>query len=144
MTFTKTLNQPDIYLTANDGERYKLSPLNFSQLNEYILWYKFKEYNEAKQLGIIDRDLLKTIYERCASKDFSFTSPELIASMISPEGCKQLIFLMVKKNHPNVTQSDIDNIIDVLNYEDIATTVLNQAGYGGNKNSEDNSDQPKK
>jgi len=127
MSLTKTV-AADSQLFDDEGNKYLFSALTFKQIGQYILWYKFKEYREAKELGV-DKDLLKDIYKVCSLKDFSFESPELINSMLTPDGVRQLVYLGLQANHPDIKEDTVDKIVTVLNFEEVALEVMRQTGY---------------
>lgn len=128
MTILKTLKQPDLVIEDKNGKQYSLAALSFKQLGEYIYWWQFREYTEAKRLNV-DKDLLEKIYDRCRDKKLGIEHPEIPASMLTPEGISKLVYLMLKPNHPEITEDKVADLVDLTNIDLIANDLLKQAGY---------------
>ena len=125
--FTQSLS-PDYEITGLDGTIWKLSPITFKQFGEYCLWWQFKEYSDAKKIGINDKDLLKEIYNLCKNKQVDFGSLEVFRSMTTPEGISKLTLLALKKNYPNVTEEQVGDILNPLNFDEVGEQILRQTG----------------
>lgn len=111
------------------GLKYRFSALNFKEISEYCLWYQYKDYTDAKKIGIDDKELLRDIYKTCRSKSYSYEDNELIKSMLTPDGMRKILYIGIRRNHPEVTEAIIDGIVNVVNIEDVAVQVMEQAGY---------------
>jgi hypothetical protein len=130
MTNLNELASPDTELkNQKTGEMYRFNALNFKQISEYALWYQYKDYTDAKKIGITDKELLRDIYNSCRNKPYTYESPELIHSMLTPEGLQKIIYIGIRDNHPGFKEEQVGDIIDVMNLEDIALDVMRQTGY---------------
>lgn len=127
MSFTKTV-APSTYIEDDDGKKYEVPTLGFKQLGEYCLWYQYKEYSDAKKIGVTDQGHLKEIYERCRLKPYSFDSLEILQSMVSIEGIRKLTYLAIRQNDKSFEESSLDTIINLVNCNDIVRTVMSQTG----------------
>lgn len=134
---------PGIDIEVN-GKTYKISPLSFNEMAEYIQWYQWKEFEEAK---LHAKDLppemkdrkLEEAYEKCRTKRYTFVedttgetkqeplsweTPEVQESQSTVDGIAYQLYLSLKINHPEIKLSNVSKIVTLQTYKEIFDKIL--------------------
>lgn len=115
-------------LVGADGNTYKFSPVTLADLSEYIEWYKWKEFEEAKvnTKGLDEttrKEFLHEIFKRCIEKVYDFNDSAILTSLASMTGALKLIYYSLRKNHPDISEKDVSNIIDISNIDVLSERI---------------------
>jgi hypothetical protein len=137
-----------------ENKTYKLGPLTFKDLAEYVLWYQYKELEDAL---IITKDLpdelrlsiLKETHERCRTKRWilkdentgdivketflSWETPEVQQSTETPDGIAQQCYLSLRVNHPDITKELAWRICQPKVINEILDKILQAQGLSREK-----------
>ncbi len=135
----------------SDGKKYKLGALSFKELAEYVLWYQYKDLEDAK---VTTKDLpddlrnkiLEETFNKCKTKRYeyfengekksgplSWEIPEIQESMSTCEGIAQQFFLSARIHHPNITKQEISKIVNLANYKEILNKLYEVNGMGASE-----------
>jgi len=121
-----------------EGKKYKLAPLSFKEVAEYVLWFKYKEVEEAEFATKnfspeLRQEILSETYKRCRDKiwetasgekhNISWEMPEVQDSCLTIEGIAQQLYLSLKVNHPEVTKEMCSRIVSLETY---SNTILDK------------------
>ena len=130
------LGKASVSISDKAGETYKLSPLGFREIAEYILAYKYKEVEEAEyatqHLSPESRKIeLDKVYEGCKNKkwtyldensgeektaELSWETPEVQESVNTIWGIQQQLYLALRINHPRITKEKASEIVSLHTY----------------------------
>lgn len=133
------LCKPEIPFEGADGKEYTLSPLGFKEIAEFCIWFQFKEYNQAKQLGV-DKDKLNEIYEKCKNDPVSFEEERVLKAVIFPDGISKVLYYSLRIKHPNLKEADVSKIINMDMTAIIEQALCQTFGLVSTKKEEDNED----
>lgn len=113
---------PDTEFVGADGKTYRLSPLGFGEIAEYILWYQYKEYTDFKAVmeqAPLSPDLRSQqeleVFKRCQEKKLAPESRELIESYTTNDGIEMQLYLSLRASNPKFKRSDLSKIINQTN-----------------------------
>jgi hypothetical protein len=138
----------DVEVVYGD-KTYKLAPLRFKEVAEYLLWYQYRELEVAKETTKnlpeeLKRDILRATHEECKNKRWvikdtetgdivketflSWETPEVQESLNTPSGISQQVYLALKINHPEMTLDLANRICQLETYEKILNKVHEALG----------------
>lgn len=151
---------------GHNGKTYELSPLGFAELGKFVLWYKWKEFEEAKLLvaNLEDKELARQIlsesYNTCKNKrwkyfaspqdelegkyseaEISWEAPEIQKFSSSVEGIAKQLELSLKIKHPEVTSSLCSQIVNLGNYQEVLHKLYEVNGVKAEELGETNPNQ---
>jgi hypothetical protein len=136
-----------VNLIEYQGTYYKLAPLSFKEMAEYVLWYQYSEL-ERQQIvtkplpsDVRDRILLET-HEKCRNKVWRYTdehgankeaplsweTPVVQESCNTLEGIREQIYLSLKVNHPEMTKDLACKIVTIENYQNLLNRLMTAMG----------------
>lgn len=126
-----TIANCPIEIEGIDGKTYKLSILSFRELAEYSRWVKFKDYYEAKELGL-PKDELQQVYKECKEKKTDFGDKETLAAINSTAGIQKLLYLSLRILQPSLKEEDVSKIINISNFaSELTSGLVDILGIGG-------------
>lgn len=115
-----------------DGETFNLAPLRLSDFGEFRDWVKEKRlttfFKAAKKAGLSRDQFNENVQDILGvTPDVDAENEEVdddvIAQMGTEEGMEHLVYLSIKRNHPEVEKADLD-----LGFDDLEklTTVIGE------------------
>jgi hypothetical protein len=96
------------------GKEYKLSPLRDRDYGEYERWIQSQIINIAKDNldGLPeDQQKLLLIHAFEQARKVNITSPEFLQRMNTVEGAAKLLHLMMRRNHPEMTEINVLSLL---------------------------------
>jgi hypothetical protein len=106
---------------------YRIAPLSFAALGELELWVN-KQFPDPKQVAkeMIEAGLPESIAEKVAMEAFRVArqggvrvnSPEAAQVLASPAGAVQVLWLALRKHHPDLKEPDVARLIDEIEPEE--------------------------
>lgn len=132
-----------------EGKEYRLSPLGFKEISEYVLAYKYKEVEEAK---FATKDFTPTarqqeidkVYAECKAKrwtymdkdsgeekvtELSWEAPEVQESCNSIWGISEQLYLAIRMNHARITREQASALINLHSYSLILNKLMVVNGF---------------
>ncbi len=145
MSFLSLMGE-HINLEVGD-KTYKLAPLGFAEMAEYLLWYQYKEVEDAEKVTKslspeMRQKILKDTYDKCKNKCYKYTDSngeektaplswemqEVQDSSSSVEGLGYQIYLSLKINHPEIKKEDVSKIVTVKTFNDLFDKFMQLQG----------------
>lgn len=151
MTSFISLAAPHVSINY-EGKEYKLAPLTFKDLADYILWYQFKELRKAEKTTEnfppeLRNKILSETYEKCLNKKYtdsegkeyplSWEMPELQVSLNEVDGIGYQLYLCLKHLNPEITEELADRIVTLETYKGILGKILIVQGLKPDINDEE-------
>lgn len=106
------------------GKEYHISPLTEAEWGEYFAWVKDEWLGMIKrQAADLPPDVRTTILKDAFTKfgQMTMTSPEARSITESPQGMYRLIWLSLRRRHPEVT---LDMIGDLLFHPEMVVEAM--------------------
>ncbi len=115
-----------------DGEEYNLAPLRLADFGEFRDWVKEKRltifFKAAKNAGIGKEQFNTNVQDILGvtpdvDEEEDVVDDDVLEQMGTEEGMEHLVYLSIRRNHPEVEKSDLD-----LGFEDLEqlTTVISE------------------
>lgn len=110
-----------------DGKVYKLSPWTYKIQSDYERYLEREAYAALKRLRTVMgseefSDQLHRLQQDIAVGAYSFGSELVAKSFTALPHLKQLVYLMMLPNHPEITREVVDKIVDKM-FEEILQKV---------------------
>lgn len=116
--------------TALNNTTYTLSPLvlgHFREFREWVQWLPYESFKRQKlrfeNEGDYKEELAKLRGE-CARNRLREGSAEVISMQSEPEGIVKLICLSLKRNHPTVTEEEIESNLTIDGMKEAAEQLM--------------------
>ena len=136
-------------LISTDGKVYKLSPLEPIDLGELEVWIADLPIHKMKrQLAILGDSL--SVEQRTAMLHRAFDESNEQSSLAKPksqeileslEGISKILYLCMRKNHPEITMQEVSTVCTMENMVEIEKRL--EALNALDKSSEDENSGPK-
>lgn len=112
-----------------DGVTYNMAPLSLGDVREFHRYVQFKDYTDFTHLkGTVPDELFesesKKVFERCAAKDKQTIADEVAAFDKSTDGVIHLVWMAVKKHHPNISLDKVFEVVTMENCENVFRKFL--------------------
>ena len=99
-----------------NGKVYKLQEANLEQRTAFAAWVKDQAWKEIERLeacGVSPKLLemqVKSYNHSVAAQDFEWGGAPVLAAANSLEGQKYLTFLVLRENHQEITELDVEEM----------------------------------
>ena len=132
-----------------DGESYNLAPLRLSDFGEFRDWVKEKRLTifmrAAKKVGMDIGQIQDNIQNILGvtpnvDEENQEVSDDVIAQMSTEEGMEHLVWLSIRRNHPEVEKDDLN--LDFSDLEELTAIIGEISGLPAVEQEEDNSGNP--
>ena len=126
---------------------YKLAPLGFAEMAEYLLWYQYKEVEEVEKTTkcfspAMREKLIKDTYDKYKAKCYKYTdengeektgplsweTQEVQDSGLTVEGLGYQIYLSLKINHPEINREGVSKIVTLKTFNDLFDKFMQLQG----------------
>jgi len=144
----------EVEVKGLNKKTYKLAPLSLRQWGQYIKWVQFKPYRDA-----VNADLPKAHCDKILSDCETGLVEELVddenggtklekfpihigSSIVTNtfsniDGIAELLYISLKKHHPLIERTEIDEIVDLVNFPKIQKAIFQLNGLSDEEEIED-------
>jgi hypothetical protein len=113
-------------LLGGDGKEYKLSPLSIDELADIDEWLAKRIVTRVRiRYADAPADMRDAALRQAfvQSETISFSTPDGVALLETPEGIRELLFHSLRVAHPTITLADVGQIVTAHSIEDIRKQI---------------------
>jgi len=126
------------FIISHGGREYRLAPLELADLAEFEQWMTIAPYEAAKRqmealgdsLTPEARTMILTTAQAKAA-DCSMSSPEYMRTMSSVQGTCYMLWLSLRKEHPDITRAEAGALINLDNLAEWQERLDRVSGLSG-------------
>ena len=93
------------------GETYTLSPLTFGDIGMLETYIQYRDWYNLSQSGA-PQELLDKVFYNCCKNKVRIGQDEFAQNIEHPDVLLELVFYMIKPNHPEVKKAELSRKID--------------------------------
>ena len=106
---------------------YKLAPITIGMIAEFSAWVRSESIRVFRE-SAANMDPAERVQCLVELASRAVTEHQVQSYMQSIEGVKYLIYLCLKKNHPDLNYRDTDDMITEQNYQELAVLAESLGG----------------
>jgi hypothetical protein len=103
------------------GKKYKLAPIGFIDFGDFAQYVKGQKIKLCE--NITDKEIQLQMIEKIMNEPVN-----LDAEYSTVNGISYMAWKAIQKNHPEIELKDINNLIDLDNFEQVSVILSNLGG----------------